>query len=259
MANDICVIPGCGSPLLARGWCAKHYQRWRNYGDPNHTPPASRMRDGSKPTRFVVIGQRFGRWVVVNPEVRVSRGRRGAIVKCSCPRGTEKAMAFADLFSGNSKSCGCLRGEVLARRNREANPAITHGMTYHPLFHTWKKILSRCDNPSDKDWPNYGGRGIAVCPQWRDLVTFIGDIESSIGPRPEGKYPSGMPLYTLDRIDNEAGNYEPGKVRWATATVQRQNRRNRPRKQCACGNRNPARAKFCFECGIALPGEAPED
>lgn len=30
----ICSISGCGGPVRARGWCSKHYQRWRNHGDP---------------------------------------------------------------------------------------------------------------------------------------------------------------------------------------------------------------------------------
>ena len=31
----ICKIPGCGeTPKIRRGWCPKHYMRWRRYGDP---------------------------------------------------------------------------------------------------------------------------------------------------------------------------------------------------------------------------------
>jgi hypothetical protein len=29
-----CEIPGCDGRHEARGWCPKHYQRWRRYGDP---------------------------------------------------------------------------------------------------------------------------------------------------------------------------------------------------------------------------------
>lgn len=31
---NICTIPHCGNKHLARGWCAKHYQRWKHHGDP---------------------------------------------------------------------------------------------------------------------------------------------------------------------------------------------------------------------------------
>jgi len=29
-----CEIPDCPDPHLARGWCLRHYARWRKYGDP---------------------------------------------------------------------------------------------------------------------------------------------------------------------------------------------------------------------------------
>jgi hypothetical protein len=32
-----CDIKGCKEPHEARGWCSKHYHRWRTWGDPLHT------------------------------------------------------------------------------------------------------------------------------------------------------------------------------------------------------------------------------
>lgn len=29
-----CTIPDCDRPLKCRGYCTKHYQRWRTHGDP---------------------------------------------------------------------------------------------------------------------------------------------------------------------------------------------------------------------------------
>ena len=34
MAKRTCSIEGCEGKFLARGWCRKHYQRWRKNGDP---------------------------------------------------------------------------------------------------------------------------------------------------------------------------------------------------------------------------------
>ena len=36
-----CSIDGCGGKVQARGWCPKHYQRWRANGDPG---PAEHLR-----------------------------------------------------------------------------------------------------------------------------------------------------------------------------------------------------------------------
>lgn len=34
-----CSVPACGAPVLARGWCARHYKRWRRHGDPHLLRP----------------------------------------------------------------------------------------------------------------------------------------------------------------------------------------------------------------------------
>lgn len=38
-----CKIDSCGSPLYCRGWCVRHYQRWRAHGDPQ-APPVKREK-----------------------------------------------------------------------------------------------------------------------------------------------------------------------------------------------------------------------
>lgn len=63
-------------------------------------------------------------------------------------------------------------------------------------------------------------------PGWHDLAAFNEDIESSIGPRPPGRYPGGVPLYSLDRTDPD-GDHQPGKARCATVSEQARNRRKR--------------------------------
>ena len=181
---------------------------------------------GAKQRIFVQAGQRFGKLVVQSTDARVGVtdskpfGWRAAICLCDC--GETITVTVSGLVSGKNKSCGCWKYEV----NRK------HGLSAHPLQRVHWKMVDRCHNPESAGYPYYGERGIAVCERWHDLATFITDIESSIGPRPEGKYLSGMPLYSLDRINND-GNYEPGNVRWATGIEQRANTRRPPRAQCS--------------------------
>lgn len=111
--------------------------------------------------------------------------------------------------------------------NRRLTPRpVKHGLADHPLYRVHAQMMRRCYKA---DWAGYkwwGGRGIRVHEPWHDVAVFIADIEAEVGPRPDGKYPSGRPLYSLDRIDND-GNYEPGNVRWATMAEQCANRRHR--------------------------------
>lgn len=98
----------------------------------------------------------------------------------------------------------------LAERNRQR---AKHGMTGTFTFKTWDSMRQRCRNPDNKDFANYGGRGISVCDRWNEFQTFLADM---------GERPSGM---TLDRIDVN-GNYEPSNCRWATPKAQSRNKRN---------------------------------
>lgn len=34
-SNQLCSVDNCTNGAQSRGWCGKHYQRWRTYGDPN--------------------------------------------------------------------------------------------------------------------------------------------------------------------------------------------------------------------------------
>jgi hypothetical protein len=73
-------------------------------------------------------------------------------------------------------------------------------------------MRGRCFTPTNKDYSNYGGRGITVCKEWDEFSNFR-DWALSNG------YADNL---TLDRIDVN-GNYEPSNCRWVTQKEQMRN------------------------------------
>lgn len=66
-----------------------------------------------------------------------------------------------------------------------------------------------------------------MCEEWRDdFSAFF----AYVGPCPS--------KYSLDRINND-GHYEPGNVRWATATQQAQNKRKSRRPNAPTAEKQP--------------------
>lgn len=128
-----------------------------------------------------------------------------SIWRCDC--GAEARIVFSRVKCGSTKSCGCLAREMSSLCN------TTHGGRRSPEYSSWMAMRRRCEDPTDKDYPRYGGRGISICPEWsRSFQAF----RDAMGARPEGT--------TLDRIDASKG-YEPGNARWALPGVQGRNRR----------------------------------
>jgi hypothetical protein len=132
---------------------------------------------------------------------------------------------------------------------RSRSSAFAHGNTLglkHGLSHTlhygaWKAMCQRCSNQKNEQFPNYGGRGITVCPRWRDdYMAFLADV----GPRPS-------PLHSLDRIDND-GHYEPGNVRWAT--IDRQLRNQRRARLITFGEETLCLTDWAHRCGLTSVG-----
>ncbi len=134
-------------------------------------------------------------------------------VQCRCDCGTERAVLVFALRNGNSPSCGCIKRELAVTLVSETRWKESHGRAAggkDPLYRLWLRINRRCHDQAAHNYRWYGARGISVWPGWRhDAGAFIAYIESELGPRPEDRYPSGWPVYSLDRIDND-GNYEPG-------------------------------------------------
>lgn len=114
--------------------------------------------------------------------------------------------------------------------------ASKHGCHNTREYFSWQNMKSRCNNPRNPQYHDYGGRGINFCEQWNEFAAFLADM----GPRPEGT--------TLDREDND-GNYEPGNCRWATRKQQRRNMRTT--KMVTLGGVTKPFADWCDERGIS--------
>ncbi|NLH92400.1 MAG: hypothetical protein GX481_08145 [Atopobium sp.] len=153
-----------------------------------------------------LIGQRFGRLTVLK-EAKKINGRTAWLCKCDC--GNFTTVQTSHLTSGATKSCGCLHRERASKANK------THGFTHTSLHNRWKAIIQRCDNPNNRSYKNYGGRGLSYCDEWKDFESFM---KWSIA---NGYEPSKQ----LDRIDNNLG-YSPENCRWVKPIINNHNRRN---------------------------------
>lgn len=86
-------------------------------------------------------------------------------------------------------------------------------------YWVWASMIQRCTNPKDRQFHNYGGRGIGVHPSWMNFDNFIADM----GLRP-------TPQHTLERDHNDL-DYGKDNCLWATVADQAKNHRARLRAE----------------------------
>jgi len=169
----VCKVDGCTIKHYGLGYCSKHYNRFRNNGDP------------------LIV-----KHIAKAPDVMCS------VVGCL----------------NKTKIKGFCKSHYL-RFLRHGDPMVIkaerHGMSDTLEHKVWAGMKARCYNPNNKEYHNYGGRGIKVCERW--LHSFKNFYED-MGPKP----------FKKAQIDREKNNedYTPDNCRWVTNAVNQQNRRN---------------------------------
>jgi len=158
-----------------------------------------------------LVGKKFGKLTVLYRYFEPKSNIPHAKWVCQCECGKQIIALATNLKKKikGIKSCGCY-----------ANTNISIANTKHGLYHTIERVIhahmkSRCYNLNNKDYPNYGGRGIKVCEEWlgeTGLVNFIRDM----GTKP-------FPDATLERIDVNKGYFKDNCM-WIKMSQQPKNR-----------------------------------
>lgn len=163
----------------------------------------------TKDIRIDLTGNRYGKLTVL--EFLYKRENKHLMWKCVCDCGGEAIVQGNNLKTGHTSSCGCIR------LNRHTKHGHTKDYKKSPEYRIWGSMKSRCYNPNNKEYHNYGGRGIKVCERWLDKEKGFLNFISDMGSRPKGKW--------LDRVEND-GDYIYNNCDWTTPQAQQNNRRN---------------------------------
>lgn len=91
---------------------------------------------------------------------------------------------------------------------------ITHGLSREKSYEVWNNMIGRCYRKSNRQYKDWGGRGISVCDEWKnDYLSFKEWFDKN--------YSNGL---QIDRINND-GNYEPSNCRFISRVDNLRNKR----------------------------------
>lgn len=142
----------------------------------------------------------FGRLTVLSEAPLLNKKVRRWACECSC--GAAVVVSHGALTSGHTKSCGCLRTDMVVERN------TTHGECGSPTWRIWIGMISRCYQESHTSFNRYGAVGVRVCDRWRESYK---NFKEDMGERPDGK--------SIERVGG-AKIYSPDNCVWATPKEQ---------------------------------------
>lgn len=160
--------------------------------------------------KLVQIGDKYGKWCVVGSSIK-SHGRIKWLCQCSCEKHTIRYVDEYTLKSGKSTCCGCGKRQIIIPKSR-----CKYNEDEKRLYRIWQKMKERCNNPSNKDFKDYGARGICICNEWDNNFENFKDWALANG------YDNSL---SIDRIDVNK-KYEPSNCRWVNQLTQCNNKRN---------------------------------
>ena len=165
-----------------------------------------------------MTGYKSGRLTVLRQDGS-KNGQSMWLCQCSC--GNTCTYAGGSLRKGKVKSCGCYYKEVRKDIAHISIAKTKHGDSFSRLYYVWNDIKSRCNNPKDISYKNYGALGISVCDEWAHDYLKFKNWAMANGYDPTAE----RGQCTIDRVDVH-GNYEPSNCRWISAKEQASNKRN---------------------------------
>lgn len=163
-------------------------------------------------------GCKFGRLTALElaQDIVNSKGTHSTAWKCVCQCGNYTIKRYSSLVNGTTISCGCRERQTWQER---VMASTTHNHCHQKLHGVWNSMLSRCRNPNNKKYKNYGAIGITVCQQWKQYQNFR---QWAINNGYDQN--ASIKQCSLDRI-NPFGNYCPQNCRFVDMHVQQLNKR----------------------------------
>lgn len=151
----------------------------------------------------------YGKWTTTNVVERVHNGtafQMWWMSECSCKR-TKKLVLGADLVRGTSKQCKLCRLDVIKNANSTIDGDSKKTSEYHGIFISHYNMNNRCSKPKDKSYKHYGAKGITVCDEWKNYITFK-----------KWSIANGWKKGLVISRNGDIGNYEPNNAVWKTRT-----------------------------------------
>ncbi len=177
-----------------------------------------------------ISNQKFGRLTALRPNGKTKAGKMLWLCQCEC--GNLVTISGVSLRNGNTRSCGCVVKEKLQQRNTR------HGKCGTRLYRIYRGMVQRCNDPKQKCFAQYGGKGIAICDEWREYSAFE-----------KWAFANGYaPNLTIDRIDNN-GDYCPQNCRWVDSFMQAHNKSNN--RMITYNGKTQTISEWARELGVA--------